>query len=98
MLELTQKQAKQVVVQMIDIAGKIIIISIKDDSDCQSFYYLSAKARVFKNIVKNNMHIFYKDKKKTDLAVQVEGMYQILVFICTKKLEEIRKYLSRTMV
>ncbi len=83
---------------MLEIAGKVIAINIRDDSDCQSFYYFSGKTRVFKNIIKSNPNIFYKEGRKTDLATQIENLYKILTFICAKKLDEVKKYLQRTMI
>lgn len=91
MSTLSQKQVQAVIVEMTDIANKIANINILSDSDCQSFYYLSGKSKIYKDMISS-----YDGKNALGRAL--ENLYNILMFICSSKLAEVRRYLQRTKI
>jgi len=90
------KQIQEIVVEMSDIANKIVQINIIDDSDCQSFYYLSGKSKLYKEIIDSYHQT--SSHKTGELGSVIENLYNVLMFLCAKKLAEVREYLQRTRI
>ncbi len=96
MSNLSPKQIQEVVVEMSDIANKIVQINILDDSDCQSFYYLSGKSKIYKEVIDSYRQT--SSHKTGGLSCVIENLYNVLMFLCAKKLAEVREYLQRTRI
>lgn len=96
MSNLSSKQMLAFIVEMSDVANKITQINILDDSDCQSFYFLSGKSKTYKDIVESCSKS--TSSKSRELACVIENLYSVLMSICTSKLAEVRRYLQRTQV